>query len=367
MTDRRPAEIGMTLDQIQTPTLIVDLAALETNIATLAKRVEGNPHGVRLTPHAKTHKCVEIARLQIAAGAKGVCCQNVAEAEAMVGGGVTRVLLSNEIVDADKAERLARLARAASIAVCVDDESQANTLSSAATKENVTIDILVEIDVGAGRCGVAPGERAVTLAKYIASKPGLRFAGLQAYHGPAQHFRKPEERAAAIAKAAQLTRDTLALLKASGFACDVIAGAGTGSFENELASGVYNELQCGSYVFMDVDYGRNQTDKPFANALFILTTVISAAAPGRAVCDAGLKALSVDSGLPVVHGQPGVTYAKISDEHGTLEISADGHVAVGDKLKLIPGHCDPTVNLHDWLIACRDGKVEAVWKVARGW
>lgn len=367
MTNRRPAEPGMTLDQIETPALLVDLAALEANIARLAKRVENNPHGVRLTPHAKTHKCVEIARLQIAAGAKGVCCQNVTEVEAMVADGISRVLLSNEIVGADKAERLARLARSASIAVCVDDEGQADTLSSAATKENVTLDVLVEIDVGAGRCGVIPGERAVTLAKYVASKPGLRFAGLQAYHGPAQHFRKPEERAAAISKAAQLTRDTIALLKTAGLTCDVIAGAGTGSFENELASGVYNELQCGSYVFMDVDYGRNQTDKPFANALFILTTVISTAAPGRAVCDAGLKALSVDSGLPVVHGQSGVTYAKISDEHGTLDISPDGSVAVGDKLKLIPGHCDPTVNLHDWLIACRNGRVEAVWKVARGW
>jgi D-serine deaminase-like pyridoxal phosphate-dependent protein len=367
MTDRRPAEPGMTLDQIQTPALIVDLAALETNIATLAKRVEGNPHGVRLTPHAKTHKCVEIARLQIAAGAKGVCCQNVAEAEAMVAGGIKRVLVSNEIVGADKAERLARLARAANIAVCVDDESQADTLSSAATNQKVTLDILVEIDVGAGRCGIAPGERAVTLAKYITSKPGLRFAGLQAYHGPAQHFRKPEERAAAITNAAQLTRDTIVLIEDAGLACDTVAGAGTGSFENELASGVYNELQCGSYVFMDVDYGRNQTDRPFANALFILTTVISAAAPGRAVCDAGLKASSVDSGLPAVHGQPGVTYAKISDEHGTLDISPDGSIAVGDRLKLIPGHCDPTVNLHDWLIACREDKVEAVWKVARGW
>ncbi|KQW18387.1 alanine racemase [Afipia sp. Root123D2] len=362
-----PAEIGMTLDQIQTPALIVDLAAMEENIAILAKRVAENKAGVRLMPHAKTHKCVEIAQLQIAAGAKGVCCQNVAEAEAMVAGGIKRVLLSNEIVGADKSERLARLARSASIAVCVDHESQVDMLSAAATSQSSTLDVLVEIDVGAGRCGVPPGERAVALAKYVASKSGLRFAGLQAYHGPAQHFRKPEERTAAITKAAQLTRDTVALFKAAGLACEVIAGAGTGSFENELASGVYNELQCGSYVFMDVDYGRNQTDKPFANALFILTTVISAAAPGRAVCDAGLKASSVDSGLPAVHGRPAVVYAKISDEHGTLEISGEGRVTVGDRLKLIPGHCDPTVNLHDWLIACRDGKVEAVWKVARGW
>ena len=144
-------------------------------------------------------------------------------------------------------------------------------------------------------------------------------------------------------------------------------GAGTGSYENEMISGVYNELQCGSYVFMDADYGRNDTAYPFRNALFILASVISAAAPGRAVCDAGLKSLSAESGLPVAYEAPGVTYIKATDEHGTLQLSPQAAVQPGDKLKLIPGHCDPTVNLHDWLVACRGDKVEAVWPVARGW
>lgn len=367
MTMRRPAEPGMSVSEIETPALIVDLDALENNIAMLARRVAGNLNGVTLTPHAKAHKCVEIAKLQMAAGASRMCCQNVAEAEAMVTGGIASVLVSNEIASRAKADRLATLARRAKIAVCVDHPEQVDVLSAAAQAQGVTLDILIEIDVGMGRCGVAPGEDAVTLARAIAARPGLRFAGLQAYHGAAQHLRKPAERAAAIGHAAKLARDTAALLRDAGLPCETIAGAGTGTWENELASGIYTELQCGSYAFMDADYGRNETATPFANALFVLASVISAAAPDRAVCDAGLKAMSLESGLPVVSGADGVTYIKATDEHGQLALSAGAKVKLGDRIRLIPGHCDPTVNLHDWLVAVRDGKVEAVWATARGW
>ncbi len=362
-----PAKPSMSLDQIVTPALIVDLDALENNIAMLAQRVVGNSDGVSLTPHAKAHKCVEIARMQIAAGASRICCQNVAEAEAMVAGGIKSILLSNEIVGVDKAQRLAALAHDAKIGVCVDHTDQADVLSAAASKEGVTLDVLIEIDIGQGRCGIAPGADAVTLAKYIASKPGLHFAGLQAYHGGAQHLRKPAERTAAIARAAEMAKTTADLLRSAGLPCEVIAGAGTGSWENELSSGIYNELQCGSYALMDADYGRNETATPFSNALFILTSVISAAAPGRAVCDAGLKATSLESGLPVVFGEDDVTYIKATDEHGQLEIAPNKNIALGHRLRIIPGHCDPTVNLHDWLVAVRGGKVEAVWRVTRGW
>lgn len=367
MSTRCPAEPGMTRDQIETPALIIDLDAMEHNIAMLARRVEGNANGVSLTPHAKAHKCVEIARLQMAAGAARMCCQNVAEAEALVKAGIPGILLSNEIIGADKAKRLAVLARNARIGVCVDHVMQADVLSAAATEQKVTLDVLIEIDVGMGRCGVASPEDAVTLARYVATKPGLRFAGLQAYHGSAQHLRKPAERATAILHAADIARTTAELLSQAGLPCTVIAGAGTGTFDNELNSGIYNELQCGSYVFMDADYGRNETSAPFANALFILTSVISMAAPGRAVCDAGLKATSLESGLPTVFGTDGVTYVKATDEHGALEVAAGAKLALGDRLRLVPGHCDPTVNLHDWLVACRGDKVEAVWRTVRGW
>lgn len=367
MTTRRPAEPGMTIDQVETPALIVDLTALENNIAALARRVEGNPNGVTVTPHAKAHKSVDIARLQMAAGASRMCCQNVAEAEALVTGGIKSILLSNEIIGDNKARRLAALAKTARIGVCVDHSDQVDVLSAAAAKEGVTFDVLVEIDIGQGRCGVQPGADAVTLAKYVASKPGLTFSGLQAYHGGAQHLRKPAERTTAILHAADLARETADLLRAAGLPCKTIAGAGTGTWENELGSGVYTELQCGSYALMDADYARNETALPFANALFILTTVISTPAPGRAVCDAGLKAMSLESGLPVVSGANGVTYVKATDEHGQLEVLPTANANPGDRLRLIPGHCDPAVNLHDWLVATRHGKVEALWPVARGW
>ena len=366
MTGRRPAEPGMTIAQVETPALVVDLDAMEANIAALAARVAAYP-SVRATPHAKAHKSVEIARRQMAAGASRVCCQNVAEVEAMAAGGIDNILLSNEIVGAGKAKRLAQVARTAKIGVCVDHTDQVAVLADAAHEAGVTLDILVEIDVGMGRCGVTSTADAVALAKEVAKHKNLRFTGLQAYHGSAQHLRRPEERVAAISKATALARETADALRAAGLPCDVIAGAGTGSYENEMTSGVYNELQCGSYVFMDADYGRNDTAYPFRNALFVLTSVISAAAPGHAVCDAGLKSLTAESGLPVTYEAPGITYIKATDEHGTLQLSSEATAKPGDRLKLIPGHCDPTVNLHDWLVAYRGDKVEAVWPVARGW
>jgi len=356
----------MTIEQVETPALVVDLDAMEANIKALAARVAAYP-SVRVTPHAKAHKSVEIARRQMAAGASRMCCQNVAEAEAMAAGGIDNILLSNEIIGATKAQRLAQVARTAKVGVCVDHIDQVTVLADAARDAGVTFDVLIEIDVGMGRCGVTSAAEAVALAKDVASHASLRFAGLQAYHGTAQHLRHPEERVAAISKATAFARETADALRDAGLACDVIAGAGTGSYENEMTSGVYNELQCGSYVFMDADYGRNDTAYPFLNALFVLTSVISAAASGRAVCDAGLKSLTAESGLPVAYEAPDITYTKATDEHGTLQLAPQAAVKPGDKIKLIPGHCDPTVNLHDWLVACRGDKVEAVWPVARGW
>jgi len=366
MTGRRPAEPGMTIAQIETPALIIDLDAMEANIKALAARVAAYP-SVRVTPHAKAHKSVEIAKRQMAAGASRMCCQNVAEAEAMAAGGINSILLSNEIIGAAKAKRLAQVAGTARVGVCVDHADQVRVLADAAREAGVTFGVLIEIDVGMGRCGVTSTAEAVTLAKEVAKHKNLHFSGLQAYHGTAQHLRHPEERVAAIAKATAFARETANALHEAGLPCEVIAGAGTGSYENEMIGGVYNELQCGSYVFMDADYGRNDTAYPFRNALFVLASIISSAAPGRAVCDAGLKSLSAESGLPVAYEAPGITYVKATDEHGTLQLSPQAVVKPGDKLKLIPGHCDPTVNLHDWLVACRGDKVEAVWPIARGW
>lgn len=363
-----PAEIGMRLDEVDTPALLIDLDAFERNLRRLPERLAGSR--VRLRPHAKTHKCPVIALAQVELGAVGVCVQKVGEAEAMVYGGVKDVLVSNEIAGLPKLRRLAALAKRARVAVCADDASQVEALEEAAKEVGVTIPVYVEIDVGAGRCGVAPGEPALLLARHIALEPHLEFAGLQAYHGSAQHRRLWEERRQAIAEASEKVARTRALLEQNGIPCAIVTGAGTGSFEFEAESGVYDELQCGSYIFMDADYGRNlerdgEPLRSFEPALFVWSTVMSRPTADRAVLDAGLKALAFDSGPPLVFGEEGVLYERASDEHGKLSLAtASNRLAIGDKVKLIPGHCDPTVNLYDWYVAIRGERVEAIWPIA---
>src|ERR1051325_9961336 len=303
MTTRPPAEIGMSLDEVDTPALIVDLDAFDSNLRRLADRVKGS--GVRLRPHAKTHKCPVIALKQMELGAVGVCCQKVSEAEAMVYGGVKDVLVTNEIVGRQKLRRLMGLAGSARIGVCVDDPAQIADLEAAAKEADITLPVHVEINMGGNRCGVEPGEPALALARLVQDQPHLSFAGLQAYHGSAQHIRGWEQRQAAIRGAADKARMTRDLLAANGIACDNITGAGTGTFEFEAGSGVYTELQCGSYIFMDADYGRNldqdgQPIRALEPSLFVWATVMSRPAEERAIVDAGLKALAFDSGPPTV-------------------------------------------------------------------
>jgi D-threonine aldolase len=360
------ASVGASLENVDTPALVVDLDALDGNIARMSKAVEDSP--VRLRPHAKSHKCPEIARRQIAAGAVGVCSQKVSEAEALVAGGVADVLITNEIVGERKVARLARLAREAKVSVLADDAGNVAQLDAAARAERVRLDVLVEIDVGAHRCGIEPGAPALVLAKRVAECRNLRFGGLHAYHGSAQHLRSAAERRAAIAAAAEKTQVTKRLIENAGIACEIVTGAGTGTFLLEGASRVFNEIQPGSYVFMDADYNRNAWEEGwprFEQSLFVLTAVMSTPAADRAVVDAGLKASSVDSGMPLVHERPGVEYVKASDEHGVLKIAASSSAPkLGEKLLLVPGHCDPTVNLYDCLVCVRNGTVEALWPIA---
>ena len=365
-----PAEIGMPLHEVCTPALIVDLDAFEQNVATLRARLEAA--GVRLRAHAKTHKSVDVAAYQIEhGGACGICCQKVAEAEIMVAGGIGDVMVSNQVTDPGKIERLAKLAKRARILVCVDDSENIDALAAAATRQEVKLECLVEIDCGAARCGVEPGAPAVKLAQKIAASEGLYFAGLQAYQGAAQHIREFDKRRKTLEAAIARARATVESLALAGLDCDIVAGAGTGSYCFEAASGVYNEMQCGSYIFMDADYQRvldaaGDGISEFVNSLFVWTSIMSTARAGAAVCDAGLKVMSADSGLPVVYGRDDVEYVAISDEHGVL---SDPHdcLRLNQKLKLVPGHCDPTCNLHDWYVGIRNDRVECLWPVsARG-
>ena len=375
MPIKPPAAVGMAFADVDTPALVIDLDAFERNLKRMADFA--GKAGVRLRAHAKTHKSPIIAAKQMELGAVGVCCQKVSEAEVLVEGGIGDVLVSNEVAGAAKLDRLAALARRAKIAVCVDDPGNVAEMEAAAAKAGVTLDVLVEIDVGAKRCGIAPGVPAARLAKQIASSPHLAFAGLQAYQGSAQHVRKADTRRDQIARAVEMVEETLRALRAAGLEARIVGGGGTGTYEIEAASRVYNELQCGSYIFMDADYARNKRADgglfdAYEHALFICATVMSMPAPERAVVDAGLKTFSVDSGMPLAWKLPGALYHRPSDEHGILDLTTcTERPKRGDKVLLVPGHCDPTVNLHDHLIAVRGGLergvVEAVWAVdARG-
>ena len=363
-----PALPGMAEAEIETPALLLDLAAMEGNLALMATRAA--EAGVALRPHAKSHRSAELARMQMAAGAVGVCCQKAAEAEAMVRGGVTDVLLTNDLADPRKMARAARLARQARVSVIADDPATIPAWSRAAQDAGVVLPMLVEIDAGSAGCGIDPGAPAAALARAIDAAPGLNFAGLQAYRGTAQHLRAPEERRAAVADAAERVRLTLDHLAQAGLACPWITGGGTGTWEFE-AAGPWTEVQCGSYLFMDADYQRDvpgpgQALGAFANSLALLTTVISKARPGIAMCDAGLKVQSMESGPPRVLDREGVEVLGCADEHA--RVAGPGDVLrLGDRLRLAPGHCDPTVNLHDWLVGVRDGQVERLIRVsARG-
>ena len=368
-----PAMVGMDEADIQTPCLVLDLYALERNIIKMGQFAKDK--NMRHRVHGKMHKSVDVALLQEQLGGScGVCCQKVSEAEAFVRGGVTDVLVSNQVRDFAKIDRLARLPKLGARAICcVDDLANIADLSAAAVKHRTEIECLVEIDCGAGRCGVQSTEDVVMIATAADAAEGLKFAGLQAYQGAMQHLDDYQERKAKISIAIALVADAIEALKSVGLECDIVGGGGTGSYYFEGESGVYNELQCGSYAFMDADYGRildrdgKRIDQgEWQNALFVLTSVMSHAKADKAICDAGLKAQSVDSGLPVIFGRTDVEYIKCTDEHGVIA-DPDGVLKVGDKLKLVPGHCDPTCNVHDWYVGVRNGKVEALWPItARG-
>jgi D-serine deaminase-like pyridoxal phosphate-dependent protein len=368
MLQSPPAKPGMREDEIDTPALVIDLDAFEFNLDTMAALLA--PTGVKLRAHAKTHKSPVIAKLQIARGAVGNCVQKVTEAEVLAWGGIGDILLSNEVAGAAKLARLCALSRIAKVAVCADDAAQVAAIEAAAADAGIRMTVLVEIDVGAGRCGVQPGPEAVALATRIAASKHLIFGGLQAYHGSAQHKRTPEERRVLIGGAVDAARRTVEQLRQQGLDCAIVGGAGTGTFEIESHSGVYNEMQAGSYVFMDADYARNLDAagapvSTFRHALFVLSSVMSASKPGVAVLDAGLKSLAVDSGMPTVWQRPDIQYVGASDEHGKLAVGSETEAPkLGEKLRLVPGHCDPTVDKFDWYVGVRGGRVECLWPVA---
>ncbi|KAL8609962.1 hypothetical protein ACOMHN_046882 [Nucella lapillus] len=349
-TAYKPCRIGDPVDDVDTPALLVCMEKLEMNVQRMKDAMSKYP-SVDLRPHIKTHKCGEIGRIQVKAGAVGLCCQTVAEAEAMVAGGVADVFISNQVMGNQKLRRVASLARQAVISVCVDDSSNLHEVSKVAVEMGVTLQVTIEVQIGGLRCGVEPGEA----------------VGLHCYNGWNQHVRSEEERSKNVDDLVKQTKIALEALKSAGVECNYVTGGGTGSFHFEAASKVFTEVQPGSYIMMDADYARNRVKdgtflSEFVQSLFVLTTVQSVAADGsRAVVDAGMKAVSLDSGVPLVTQHPELTYNNGGDNHGVL--TPGGGLQVGAKLWLVPGHCDPTVNLYDWMVGVRDGHVECVWPV----
>jgi D-serine deaminase-like pyridoxal phosphate-dependent protein len=349
--------------EIDTPALLIDLDAMEANIATMAGFCR--QAGVSVRPHVKTHKTPAIARLQLDAGAIGLTCAKLGEAEAMVEEADAHdVLIANQIVGSTKIARLTRLARRANVMVAVDDAANAAKLGAAARAEGVTIRVLVEVDVGMGRCGVPPGEPALALARCVAETEGLLFAGLMGYEGHLVTLPDEAERAAKVRAAFVPLIDTKQRLETAGLVVDIVSGGGTGTYAITGRITGMTEIQTGSYVLMDQSYSQ-VAGLPFRQALTLLTTVISRPTLDRVVIDAGRKSISQDFGLPRPANAPGLEVIHLSEEHGVLRSAKPGpEPKVGDKIELIPSHVCTTVNLHDTFYALRSDSLEAVWPIA---
>lgn len=356
---------------LNTPVLVIDRDALQRNIVAMAAFARAK--GMALRPHAKTHKSVNVAQLQLAAGAVGVCCAKMGEAEALAEGGIGDILITSPVVTPQAIARLVVLnAKIADLRVVADNPENVDALAAAAKAAGKTLNVIVDIDPGIRRTGVPSAEAAVALAKRIAAAPSLRFVGVQYYCGVQQHIESYADRRAAITERTEYLRGVIEQLKAAGIAPAVVTGGGTGTHAIDAELGVLTELQAGSYVFMDKQYNDCDLDgqgrQPFETSLFVDAHVISANSSSMATIDAGFKALSTDGGLPVVmDGAPaGAMFVFMGDEHGAL-IAPDHAFRIGDHVSLAAPHCDPTVNLYEAYHVVRDGSLIDIWPVsARG-
>lgn len=353
----------MRRSDISTPALTIDVAAMERNIARMADFfAEG---ACRLRPHFKAHKTPEIARRQLAAGSvAGLTCATVSEAEA-VASFCDNILIANEIVSVGKCLRIADLARGQTVTVAVDSVVGLEVLADAARHAGATVAVLIDVNVGQNRCGVAPGKAALDLAKRAHETSGIRLAGVMGYEGHLQPVVGRDARASAAAAAMAPLVSTAELIRGYGLPCEIVSAGGTGTYD--MSGGVtgVTEIQAGSYVLMDSDYGR--LDLPFEQALFLLTTVVSRPTFERMVLDCGHKACAKDHGHPLVMGIEGAVVVGLNDEHATVTIPAAATVVVGDRVVLRPSHIDPTMNLHDAVYALDGDDVVGVWPVARGY
>ena len=357
----------MHRSDVPTPALLVDIDILDRNIAIM--RDGAAALGVNLRPHAKAHKCVEIAQRIMAAGAIGASCATIGEAEAMALGRIGGILVTAPLISADALERLRRLLlRGADIAVVVDHPASVAALAALADSVRRRLDIVVDIDFGVGRTGCREIADAVALARQVAGAPSLRFAGIQAYWGNLQQVSPYSERATRVAVQTERLRAAIAELTAAGLPPVIVSGGGTGSHRIDAASGLFTEMQPGSYLFMDSCYSTisiSENDNPFQPSLFVAATVVSVNRPGRVVVNAGWKAFAADSGKPVAlrGGPAGAVYRFMGDEHGALDFEHGDAPGIGATIEFLPSHCDPTVNLYSQFHVVRGNEVIDIWPV----
>ena len=356
----------MKIAELDTPVLLVDADTFERNVARMAKLCADA--GVACRPHAKAHKSPRVARIQMEAGAVGMCCAKLGEAEVLAAAGIEDLHITTPVVGASKIMRLLEAARRSHVSVVVDDADNISDLAAGAQTAGLRLDVLVEVDVGQGRCGVPPGPRAAELARLIDGHPWLHFRGLQAYQGLIQMKGDVAERRAAAAEALEKAELSARSVREAGLEIEVLTGGGTGTSAIDAAAGGLTELQPGSYIFMDTNYSaigwEDAPAPPFENALTVLAGVLSRPASDRAILDSGMKAISGDGGVPrpVEHEEAEFRFA--GDEHGQLAFPGEAPLKVGDKVTLLPSHCDTTVNLHDRFIVTRGDEVEDVWDIA---
>lgn len=352
---------GIGKQEMDTPALLVDLDVLESNICRMERFLQDK--GPRLRPHYKTHKTPAIALKQLEAGAIGITCAKVDEAETLVNAGIRDVLIANEVVGPRKIARLAGLARHADLMVAVDDPRNVADLSAGITGAGAGLRVLVEVNVGNNRCGVEPGEAAVALAHRVANAPGLVFAGLMGYEGFCQRIKDPAEREATTRNAMEKMLRTRDMVEASGLKVVVVSGGGSGTHAIVATIEGITEIQAGTYVVMDTDYRDLGID--FGCALTLLSTVVSRPTATIAITDAGIKEMTNDHGMPEVKGMPGAKLLHLSEEHAKVALSDPAaELKTGDRVEFIPSHACTTMNLHDTLYGMRGSRVEVVWSIA---
>ncbi len=349
-----------TLADIPTPALILDVGALDRNIRLMADFFATGP--CRLRPHVKAHKTPEIARRQLAAGScTGLTCATVGEAETVAHLGAD-LLIANEVIGAGRCARVAQLARSHSMTVAVDSPVGVAQISRAAVDAGVTIGALVDVNVGQQRCGVLPGHDAVTVAREVAGMPGIELRGVMGYEGHLQAIRDRREREQQAREAMRALVSTAELLRQAGLPCPIVSAGGTGTHDISGRVDGVTEIQAGSYVLMDTDYG--DTGVPFEQAFWVLGTIVSRPSPDRCVADCGHKAATKDHGHPRVAGMAGATVTALNDEHAVIAVAEGTRIAIGDRVRLVPSHTDPTVNLHDVFYALDGERVAGVWPIA---